>query len=84
MKKGEKATIQLTSEYGYGEAGSPPSIPPNATLIFEVELVSFKVPEKNKYDLSEEERGVESLKFKEEGTQAFKNKNWDKAIELYK
>ena len=49
MKKGEKAIIQLTSEYGYGDAGSPPSIPPKATLIFEVELVSFKIPEKNKW-----------------------------------
>ena len=41
MKKGEKALLTIQPEYGYGEGGSPPSIPPNATLQFEVELLSW-------------------------------------------
>lgn len=41
MKKGEKAMLTISPEYGYGEQGSPPSIPPNATLHFEVELLSW-------------------------------------------
>lgn len=41
MKKGEKALLTLKPEYGYGEAGSPPTIPPNAVLDFEVELLSW-------------------------------------------
>ena len=41
MKKGEKAMLTITPEYGYGEQGSPPTIPPNATLQFEVELLSW-------------------------------------------
>lgn len=41
MKKGEKALLTITPEYGYGEQGSPPTIPPNATLQFEVELLSW-------------------------------------------
>ena len=41
MKKGEKALLTLKPEYGYGEQGSPPSIPPSATLNFEVELLSW-------------------------------------------
>ncbi|XP_031627970.1 FK506-binding protein 59 isoform X2 [Contarinia nasturtii] len=53
MKKGEKAVFTFTSEYGYGAAGSPPNIPPNATLIFEIELLDFK-PE----DLSPKSNGA--------------------------
>jgi len=42
MKKGEVAKLYCKPEYAYGEAGSPPKIPPNATLVFEVELFSWK------------------------------------------
>jgi len=42
MKKGEKALFTLTSKYAYGETGSPPKIPPNSTLVFEVELFDWK------------------------------------------
>lgn len=41
MSKGEKAKVTLKPEYAYGEAGSPPNIPENATLIFEMELVTW-------------------------------------------
>eukprot|EP00929_Paragymnodinium_shiwhaense_P116790 TRINITY_DN866_c0_g2_i1.p1 TRINITY_DN866_c0_g2~~TRINITY_DN866_c0_g2_i1.p1 ORF type:complete len:683 (+),score=196.34 TRINITY_DN866_c0_g2_i1:75-2123(+) len=41
MKKGEQAKLTLAPEFAYGEAGSPPAIPENATLVFDVELVSF-------------------------------------------
>jgi len=42
MKKGERAIFTLSAEYAYGEAGSPPKIPANATLIFDIELLSWK------------------------------------------
>ncbi|XP_066362031.1 peptidyl-prolyl cis-trans isomerase FKBP20-1-like isoform X3 [Miscanthus floridulus] len=42
MKVCEVAKITCKSEYAYGAAGSPPEIPPNATLIFEVELVACR------------------------------------------
>ena len=39
MKLGEKADLVIKSDYGYGDAGSPPKIPGGATLIFTVELL---------------------------------------------
>ena len=42
MHKGEKCVLACRADYAYGEAGSPPTIPPNATLRFEVELLRIK------------------------------------------
>ncbi|CAF1705819.1 unnamed protein product [Brassica napus] len=41
MKKGENAVFTIPSELAYGESGSPPTIPANATLQFDVELLSW-------------------------------------------
>jgi len=38
MKLGEKSTLDITSDYGYGDRGFPGHIPPGASLIFDVEL----------------------------------------------
>jgi peptidylprolyl isomerase len=42
MKVGQKATLIIPPGLGYGAQGSRGSIPPNATLCFEVELVSIE------------------------------------------
>jgi len=41
MTVGERATFTIRSEYGYGSAGSPPKIPGDATLVFDIELFDF-------------------------------------------
>ncbi|KAJ6408419.1 hypothetical protein OIU84_011684 [Salix udensis] len=41
MKSGERAIFTVPPNLAYGEAGSPPLIPPNATLVFDIEMLSW-------------------------------------------
>ncbi|KAF7699343.1 peptidyl-prolyl cis-trans isomerase FKBP4 [Silurus meridionalis] len=52
MRIGEICQLICKPEYAYGSAGSPPKIPPNATLVFQVELFDF-----HGEDITEDEDG---------------------------
>ncbi|XP_006633816.1 peptidyl-prolyl cis-trans isomerase FKBP4 [Lepisosteus oculatus] len=52
MKIGEVCQLICKPEYAYGSAGSPPKIPPNSTLVFEIELFGFQGE-----DLTDDEDG---------------------------
>lgn len=42
MKPGEEYQFVIPAEIGYGAQGNPPDIPPNAALVFRVELLMFQ------------------------------------------
>jgi peptidylprolyl isomerase len=83
MKKGEKAMLTIRSDYGYGDSGSPPKIPGKATLKFEVDLVDFGPKQKEKWELSGEEKTAEAEKLKDKGNACFKGGDFKAACEAY-
>eukprot|EP00930_Biecheleria_cincta_P061456 TRINITY_DN47025_c0_g1_i1.p1 TRINITY_DN47025_c0_g1~~TRINITY_DN47025_c0_g1_i1.p1 ORF type:complete len:194 (+),score=19.76 TRINITY_DN47025_c0_g1_i1:84-584(+) len=42
MSLGEKATLRISPDYGYGSQGAGGVIPPNAELIFDVDLLKIE------------------------------------------
>lgn len=42
MRVGGRRTITIPPELGYGSRGAPPKIPPDATLTFDIELISLR------------------------------------------
>jgi peptidylprolyl isomerase len=75
MKKGEKALLRCRSDYAYGDGGQG-TIPPKATLTFDVELISFAPKKREKWEYTDEEKRSESLKLKDAGTAKFQAKDF--------
>jgi peptidylprolyl isomerase len=83
MKVGEKAILKCRSDYAYGDGGSPPKIPPKATLLFDVELLGWEHPPKQKWEMSADEKVEHARKRKAEGTAKFGEKSWALAADSY-
>lgn len=84
MRLGERAELHIQADYGYGAHGSPPSIPGGAKLIFDVELVSIGERETTKWQMDDKTLLENAQASKAEGNDAFKAKEFEKAIGLYR
>eukprot|EP01128_Nolandella_sp_AFSM9_P008926 TRINITY_DN5577_c0_g1_i1.p1 TRINITY_DN5577_c0_g1~~TRINITY_DN5577_c0_g1_i1.p1 ORF type:complete len:285 (+),score=80.25 TRINITY_DN5577_c0_g1_i1:55-855(+) len=78
MKVGEKATVALKADVGFGEEGCPPSIPGEADLILEVELLSTK-----NVHLTLEERLSIGEDDKKAGNDHYRSKEFEAALASY-
>jgi len=83
MKRGESARFHLAPYYAYGERGSPPKIPANSTLVFDVELLDWIPPKPDKSEMSQEALLQLAIKEKELGNEEFKKNNFEKALKHY-
>lgn len=84
MKVGEKAYLEIAPDYAYGDMGSPPTIPAKATLVFEVELLDFVEKQREKWQLTKDERLEIANKQKKEGTEFFTaGKHSDAALKYH-
>uniref|UniRef100_A0A0F7H076 peptidylprolyl isomerase n=1 Tax=Melianthus villosus TaxID=377280 RepID=A0A0F7H076_9ROSI len=82
MKVGEVAKITCKPEYAYGSAGSPPEIPPDSTLVFEVELLACRPRKGSSLGSASEERArLEELKKQREIAAAAKEEEKKKREE---
>ncbi|XP_052205007.1 peptidyl-prolyl cis-trans isomerase FKBP20-1 [Diospyros lotus] len=82
MKVGEVAKLTIKPEYAYGTTGSPPDVPPDATLVFEIELVACR-PRKGSSlsSVSDERARLEELKKQRELAAALKEEEKKKREE---
>ena len=83
MRPGEVGVFTVRADYAYGWEGKPPKIPVDATLRFEIELISWKAATKPVGDMSVKEKRAHGLAQREEGTKFLRGQQFEEAIPLF-
>merc|ERR1712233_120061 len=66
MCLGERRRVTVSSGKGYGEKGVPGKIPPNATLVYDIELLGIDDLQVEEEEVAGKRKGTKSEKKKEE------------------
>ncbi|CAE7457489.1 FKBP65 [Symbiodinium microadriaticum] len=64
MTKGEVAEFTIAPRFAYDDLGSPPLVPPDATLVFEIELLELQ----NKLDVLGDGRAIKTVQQRGSGS----------------
>ncbi|XP_064391991.1 inactive peptidyl-prolyl cis-trans isomerase FKBP6-like [Halichondria panicea] len=93
MQRSEIARFLVNPSYAFGDFGCPPRIPPGATIMFEIELISFidykaadefgSLTRKEKKEASLEQLLAVANAEREAGNELFKQNNFGKASSKY-
>jgi len=83
MKKGEECVFCIRSDLGYGEMGAGGAIPPNADLVFHVELLDFFEKVKGLWEMNEEEKMTFAEDQKRKGNASLKEGDFIAAARCY-
>ena len=84
MRLGEKAELTVKPEYGYGKDGAPEGVPADSTLVFTITLLQIGDRRPSLMRMSDSEKIRAAEKFKADGNDLFKAKDYKHAEDYYR